>query len=167
MANEGGSTANAFWRDFFSAGLYKRSQGRIARQATFGVLLITAVLGAWSLKEFLTDKSLPLLSIVVDAKTHKVAYDRVNGVFRLGFPLVFAVVGGWLAFRLVNRARFADFLIAVEAEMAKVSWPSRRELYRSSLVVLITMFGLAAVLYAYDIFWQFLLHALGVLQIGS
>ena len=32
----------------------------------------------------------------------------------------------------MNMPRFADFLIAVEAEMNKVSWPSKAELIRSS-----------------------------------
>ena len=31
---------------------------------------------------------------------------------------------------------FADFLIAVEAEMNKVSWPTRTELFRGSMVVI-------------------------------
>ena len=31
----------------------------------------------------------------------------------------------WFAYRLVNLSSFADFLIAVEVEMTKVSWPSR------------------------------------------
>ena len=38
---------------------------------------------------------------------------------------------------------FADFLIAVEAEMNKVSWPSRGELFRASIVVLVMIFVLA------------------------
>ncbi len=72
----------------------------------------------------------------------------------------YAVAGGccWpsgcgLRFRLVNMPRFADFLIAVEAEMNKVSWPSRGELIRSSIVVLITIVLLTVVLFAYDMFW--------------
>ena len=34
---------------------------------------------------------------------------------------------------------FADFLIAVEAEMNKVSWPTRHELIRASMVVMLVM----------------------------
>jgi preprotein translocase subunit SecE len=59
--------------------------------------------------------------------------------------------------------RFADFLIAVEAEMNKVSWPSRAELFRSVVVVLVSIIGLAIVLYLYDVLWQLLLRMLGVL----
>jgi preprotein translocase subunit SecE len=63
--------------------------------------------------------------------------------------------------------RFADFLIAVEAEMNKVSWPTRIELVRSSIVVIFTIFGLMFVLYFFDIFWRLLLNAVGVFGGGG
>ena len=52
-------------------------------------------------------------------------------------------VAGWICYRLVNFPGFADFLIAVEAEMNKVSWPTRTELFRASMVVLFLIFSLA------------------------
>jgi preprotein translocase subunit SecE len=63
---------------------------------------------------------------------------------------------------VVNLPRFADFLIAVEAEVNKVSWPSRAELVRSTVVVLITIFALAGILFLYDFIWSLLLRMLGV-----
>ena len=71
------------------------------------------------------------------------------------------VVGLWLCFRLVNLPKFADFLIAVEAEMTKVSWPTRHELIRGSVVVIVTLVFLAAMLTVYDLIWQRLLHDFG------
>ena len=62
----------------------------------------------------------------------------------------------WAAYRLVNLPRFADFLIAVEAEMNKVSWPTRGELFRASLVVLFTVFALSVVLFTFDFVWGWL-----------
>jgi preprotein translocase subunit SecE len=60
---------------------------------------------------------------------------------------------------------FADFLISVEGEMNKVSWPSRSELFRASLVVILVIFFLAALLFGYDFilgeFLQFLDKAIG------
>jgi preprotein translocase subunit SecE len=82
----------------------------------------------------------------------------------VGLPTVLVLAGWWIAFRLVNMPSFADFLIAVEAEMNKVTWPSRAELIRSSAVVIFTIIFMAAILYGYDIFWKLLLMALGVLQ---
>jgi len=63
----------------------------------------------------------------------------------------------------VNVPGFADFLIAVEAEMNKVSWPTRAELYRSSVVVLVTIFVLAMVLFVFDFFWGWVFKILGIL----
>ncbi len=143
---EGNTAVPSGWRDLFSFGIYKRSQGRIARQVTFAVLAAVVGLGAWRLKLFLMDRS--------------------PGVQFGAFASVLAI-GVWIAYRVVNLPRFADFLIAVEAEMNKVSWPSRAELFRSSLVVIVTMFGLAATLYGYDLVWQMLLTKLGVLRGGG
>ncbi|HVC98352.1 MAG TPA: preprotein translocase subunit SecE [Pirellulales bacterium] len=138
------STVSPFWRDMFSLAIYKRSQGRIARQVTFAALVVGMALGALALWYFLSDVA------------GKSVQSAVAGVVAVG--------GSWICYRVVNLPRFADFLIAVEAEMNKVSWPSRVELVRSSLVVLITMFGLAAMLFIYDLVWKFVLTALGVLQ---
>ncbi len=55
---------------------------------------------------------------------------------------------------------FADFLISVEGEMNKVSWPSRGELFRASLVVILVIFFLAALLFAYDAVLTWMLQVL-------
>ena len=72
--------------------------------------------------------------------------DGVAGHLNLGLqfliPGVFLVVFIWVAYRLVNVPGFADFLIAVEAEVNKVSWPTRSELFRASMMVLFLIFSL-------------------------
>ena len=142
MSKEGDVAAGSLRRSMLSAELYKPSQGRITRQATFSALAATILLGAWSLHRFL------------DVDVNK----------RYIIDAVIVVVGLWASFRLVNTPRFADFLISVEAEMNKVSWPSRTEMYRSAIVVLVTIFGLTFLLFGYDVAWQFLLEGLGVLK---
>ena len=62
---------------------------------------------------------------------------------------------------------FADFLIAVEAEMNKVSWPTRDELFRSSMVVIFCIVFLAVVLFGYDVFWRTLLSLLRVIEVSG
>lgn len=116
-------------------GLYKRTQGRIARQLTFAAMALLVVIGSWRLSQHLT------------------------GSFWLhyGVPIAISVVGCWISYRVVNMPRFADFLISVEAEMNKVSWPSGRELIRGSIVVLVTLFVLAMLLFLYDLFWSWFL----------
>lgn len=120
----------------FSFGLYKRSQGRITRQATFAALAVSVALGCWQLSESLIN---------------------FGPAIQFGVPGALLLLGWYLAFCVVNYPRFADFLIAVEAEMNKVTWPSRKELIRSSIVVLVTIFLLAIILFSYDLFWRWFL----------
>ncbi len=79
-----------------------------------------------------------------------------------GIPAVVLIAGLWFGYRLVNWPRFADFLIAVEAEMNKVTWPSKDELIRASIVVMFTIFFLAMALFLFDIIWQVFFDFIGV-----
>lgn len=127
--------ANSFVGELFQAGLYKPSQGRVTRQVTCGALWLVMLIAAYRLYVALFD---------APAMAHYFG------------PTLLVVLGCWASYRLVNYPRFADFLIAVEAEMNKVSWPSWHELVRSSLVVIFVMFALAAVLLGFDALWTFL-----------
>ena len=80
-------------------------------------------------------------------------------------PGLVLAIGLWLSYRVVNLPRFADFLIAVEAEMNKVSWPTRAELLRATLVVIVVVFVLALALFIFDAIWIKLFTEIGVLQI--
>lgn len=128
---------NTFLGELIQTGIYKRSQGRVTRQVTFATVAITLVLGVWRLSATLKVSS------------------SLAGVY-YGVPGLLLLAGLWVAYRVVNVPALADFLIAVEAEMNKVSWPSRAELVRASMVVLITIFALAIVLAAFDLFWRVL-----------
>jgi preprotein translocase subunit SecE len=146
MAKDNGGSSG--WiqvvREMLRTDIYKRSQGRMVRQFTCLAIWAAFVLAAW--------RAYPTLTIDWQLRP-AVAY-TVSGVL--------LVVGLWLGFRIVNLASFADFLIAVEAEMNKVSWPSRTELIRASMVVIVLMFGLTIVLFAYDVSLTWFLHAIGV-----
>ncbi len=100
MSNEGEVIGTPWTRAMFSAELYKRSQGKVTRQATFGALALITALGCWSLNA--------QLAFTVQQST------------RYAIVAVVLFAGWWLSFRLVNMPRFADFLISVEAEMTKV-----------------------------------------------
>jgi preprotein translocase subunit SecE len=76
---------------------------------------------------------------------------------------IVVLFGIWLAFRIVNMPRIAEFLIAVEAEMVKVSWPSTKELYVTTVVVITVMFIFCVFLAIYDFFWLHLFRWIGVL----
>jgi preprotein translocase subunit SecE len=155
MAKEKTAPLGLFFRELFQAGLYKRSQGRIARQVTFAVLALGCALAAWRLRAAAMNWEIGLLGVYSEQ------------VLQYLMPITLAFVGVWIAYRVVNIPSFADFLIAVEAEMNKVSWPTRTELFRSSLVVILLLFFLAAILFAYDVFWRQLLSLLQIIRGGD
>jgi|SRR6185295_18061547 len=139
MAKDKPATASWFFRELFQFSVYKRSQGRIARQVTFATLALGSLIGAYRAYLFLgTNSSWAVV------------------------PWIVLLVMLWICFRLVNMPAFADFLIAVEAEMNKVTWPSRLELLRSSIVVIFCIFFLATILFGYDLFWKAFLTVLGI-----
>ena len=132
----------AFFHELFQTNIYKRSQGRISRQITFATVAIVLASGCWRLSlEFET------------LEWNWVRAANLTG-FYYWFPGLLCLGALWTAYRIVNVPVFADFLIAVEAEMNKVSWPTRGELVRSSIVVLFTIFFFAVILFGFDFFWQ-------------
>lgn len=139
MSNEKTLSARSFFAELLRVGVYKRNQGRISRQVTCAVAWVVAALGAWRAWMTIQGESLQYLA---------------------GGAIL--VVGVWFGYRLVNIPQFADFLIAVEAEMNKVSWPTRGELIRSSAVVIIVIFMLAVILFGYDLFWRSIFVFIGV-----
>jgi preprotein translocase subunit SecE len=161
-----------FFRELVCVGIYKRSQGRITRQITFAVLAVSIALGLLRLSSILMTSTLaegmaawsaakPLLAPLFWLASLCAWLAALPG-FYLWFPTVLLAILLWVAYRAVNVPSFADFLIAVEAEMNKVSWPTRTELFRSSIVVLIMMFAFGIYLAGCDVCWRFLLHALGI-----
>ena len=65
----------------------------------------------------------------------------------------------------MNSTRCADFMIATEGEMKKVSWSSRKEIMSSTLVVIITVFIMALLLMFVDLFFSWLFYEIGVLKV--
>lgn len=107
--------------------IYKRGQGKNTRLCTaFGLGIIIA-LGCVRLSSLLgaTDVG-PWFETMVPA--------GLFGVF------------GLLIFYLVNKPVVADFMIAAEGEMKKVSWSSRKELVVSTFVVIMVVIIMAVLL---------------------
>jgi len=98
-----------------------------------------------------------------------VEYQRLRLLphIRFTLPILLTVFSLWFAYRLVNFPPFADFLIATEAELNKVSWTTRKRLVQDTIVVLVTMLLLTVFLFTVDVFWGRLLSwkYIGVIQI--
>jgi preprotein translocase subunit SecE len=150
----------ALVQELFSVSLYKNSQGRIARRATFAAAAIIVVLGAWTMHNYYKgvyfgSTSSPAAGASGDTTMSQQASQSrpattAQTLWINLMPLLVLAVGLWASFRMVQLPNFADFLISVEGEMNKVSWPARGELFRASIVVMFVIFFLAAILLVYD-----------------
>jgi preprotein translocase subunit SecE len=74
---------------------------------------------------------------------------------------------GWLVWHLINKPRTADFMIATEAEMKKVNWPTRREIVGSTWIVICGVFLMAALLFVVDIAFGWFFLEIGILEAGA
>ncbi len=132
------------YKAWMNAKPYKRNQGRRVRQMTLAASLVLVGLGCWSLRSTLS-----------------VFYG--DEMVQFGIPAVLLALGLWLSWRLVHVPTFADFLIATEAEVNKVSWPTRNQLVQATGVVLVFMVFVTLFLFVSDALWQYALTAIGVL----
>jgi preprotein translocase subunit SecE len=96
--------------------IYKRSQGKNSRLWTSMVLLLIVAVGCWRLH----------LKLQVQDNVW------VHTLVPAGVCALFAALIYWLS----NKPVIADFLIAAEGEIKKVSWSSRKEIMNSTLIVI-------------------------------
>ena len=167
MAKEKTNTPQGGLLHFVRFGLYKRNQGRITRQVSFAVMAVVIALAAWKLYQTMSGK-------IIRGCVWLSERELLQELFRTNDPEYYSsilafviglstfVLGTFIVYRIVNLPRFADFLISVEAEMNKVSWPSQGELIRSSIVVIVVIFFLALTLFVYDVTWSSLFKAFGI-----
>lgn len=73
------------------------------------------------------------------------------------------VVFGLLIYWLLNKPRIVDFMIAVEAEMKKVNWPTRKEIIGSTWVVICGTLLFAGLLFVINIAFGWLFTTINIL----
>jgi len=123
--------------------MYKWPQGRVIRVCALILVLVIAADLSWT-----------------GARSWLIQYygeDKGNGALRQAvFGYIYAalalavLVCGIVAAGFHRRA--VDFLIEVEQEMVRVTWPSRSELVRSTVVIAIMIVVLAFSIFAVDWF---------------
>ena len=124
--------------------IYKKGQGKYTRVVTAISAVALAVIAAMALSSFLK------------------AYVG-SPIIQFGIPAAMVVAVGLFVLWMVNRPKSADFLIATEGEMKKVSWSNKKEIVGSTKVVIVTTLILAVVLFVVDLVFVFLFQRLGVL----
>ncbi len=136
-----------FLANLFRGDRYKPTQGKHARLWTAIGLGLVFAAGLFQFQTYYLDE-LPIVA-------------------RYSIPLVIGAILAWIVWRIIEFPPFADFLIATEGEMNKVSWISRDELQRATGVVLTTVLLLSMFLFGVDWLWASLLQLFGVLKFGG
>jgi preprotein translocase SecE subunit len=116
-------------------GIYKRGQGKYTRLCSAFAAAIIAGMGCWRLYKRLEAGDLGLWVETM-------------------VPFGLFVVSALLIFWLVNKPAVADFMIAAEGEMKKVSWSSKQEIAVSTFIVIVVVVVMAMLLGATDITFE-------------
>ena len=81
-----------------------------------------------------------------------------------GVAVVILAACSLVIWRVLNRPRTVDFMIATEAEMNKVNWPSRQEIVGSTRVVIIGTALLTLMLFVVNMIFTVIFKGIGILE---
>jgi preprotein translocase subunit SecE len=115
--------------------IYKRSQGKYTRLCSAFAVAIIAGLGCFQLYNEMKASDYGLW---------------IETFIPAGLFAVLALLVFWL----VNNPRVADFMIAAESEMKKVSWSSRQQITDNTKVVIIVVIVMAVLLGVTDLVFR-------------
>lgn len=126
--------------------IYKRGQGYWTRMLSAigaGMLVVTGIAWLWNQMSLITE--------------HRLYWQG---------GMVVAMVVFWSVFLywILNKPRVADFMIATEAEMKKVNWPTKKEIMGSTWVVITGTFLIAALLFVINLVFGAFFQAIGILD---
>jgi preprotein translocase SecE subunit len=134
----------------FALRLYKPGQGYYTRMGTAIGIGVLAVCGSYFLLTQIESLGLS---------------PSVQLPLQYGVPAGFLIAIGVLVYWLVGLSRKAnDFFIATEGEMKKVRWSTRKEITRSTKVVVFTVLVLGVFLFMCDIGFMLFFRTIGVLK---
>jgi preprotein translocase SecE subunit len=143
---------------WFSFTPYKKNQGQRVRRGTTLSVLVLAGCGIYTMLAHDTLKT--------GSRHWQVALPFSGGQtltllpdIQFTLPIIIAAAALWFAYRIVHFPVFADFLIATEAELNKVSWTTRKRLVQDTIVVLTTVFLFTLFLFLVDVAWYYILSS--------
>jgi preprotein translocase SecE subunit len=115
--------------------IYKKGQGKYTRLCSGFGWGIIAGLGCWRLYSRLEAGSLGVWAETM-------------------IPAILFALLAFLVVWILNKPLVADFMIAAEGEIKKVSWSSRKEIAVSTFIVILVVFFMAALLGITDLFFR-------------
>jgi preprotein translocase subunit SecE len=121
--------------------IYKPGQGKYTRLWAGFIVGAVAAMGCWRLYQ------------ILEARIENLWAQTV-------VPVAVFVGLGVLVYWLLNKPSIADFLIAAEGELKKVSWSSRKEIAVSTVVVIVVVVAMAVLLGLTDLLFTMVFDAL-------
>ncbi len=132
--------------------MYKLGQGYWTRVISATAGGVIAMLGGWWLHDIFETVDVGINPIYMSW--------GIGGLFvALCCPAIYLLTA--------RHASTVDFLVATETEMKKVSWPTRREVSGSTLIVIFTSVLIALFCFLFDQAFFFLFVQLRVLEPGT
>jgi len=130
--------------------IYKPGQGYYTRMLSavgVGVIVLSGV--AWLWEKMTTIDAIP---------------DKQELYYQAGMAVAVIAFFGALVYFILNKPRIADFMIATEAEMKKVNWPTKKEIIGSTWVVICGTAFIALLLWVINLGFAELFIRIGVLE---
>ncbi len=143
---------------------YKPNQGRYARFSVAGALAVLFLFAAWRTVRFVgLGESFALIGL-------NVPYAVLWGAlvfFVLSLFALFFVTGYKSGINKFDHttALFIDLLIDTEGELKKVSWPSKEEIRRYTIVVIASVIFIGGLVYVVDFVVSYAMSGLNVLPV--
>lgn len=136
---------------------YKPGHGVVVRRVAFWALVALIVWGGQSFYSWIYSYKFARTPLFGgdpnDAYLIPVLDQRFNIGFVLSWMLTLgAIFGVW---KFLNRPKSGDFMIDTDSELKKVTWPSWKDAWNSSVIVLVFVALLAVFLLASDRLIQF------------
>ncbi len=118
--------------------IIKPEHGKISRWGVLGLVLLFALLAANEFNTWFSDVMLGMVS------GNPVS---LGGVGAVTIVVVFLAIGFYCT---QVQPRCVDFLVDVQSEMAKVSWSSKKDLFNSTIVVIVLCVLFGSYVYVVD-----------------
>ena len=129
-------------RGFFT--IYKPGQGKWVRWGTVAGMALAAALGTYWIGY--TEQSLA----------------QAGKAWQFSAAILWILLWAWLTFWFVNSPKYGEFMIMTESEMRKVSWPSRKEVYGATWIVICGTVIMAGFLAFCDVVFLNFFNVIGI-----